>query len=216
MVYTCTIDVQSDRPNRILTVFYSLIYTVIQGKTNVCMIFQGQMGAVEKRDMASYKNKTTLGANQKYTFTRSCFARNMTNYVKAAFDEVDLAGMINENTTVVIRSTVFFDKLDEKLKELEELGDEGKRRLANYIGWRVITSNIKHISQDYRDAFEEHQQRIQGQKTKKQKSAAERCAGDLKAAMPLAIGAMYVRDFIPHDLKPKVSNLACKDENIPC
>ncbi|GAU90098.1 hypothetical protein RvY_02567 [Ramazzottius varieornatus] len=61
------------------------------------------------------------------------------------------------------------------------MGGEGKRHLANYIGWRVITSHIKHFSQDYRDAFEEYQQRLQGRKTKKQKTAAERCAEDLSA-----------------------------------
>jgi predicted metalloendopeptidase len=73
------------------------------------------------------------------------------------------------------------------------------------MGWRIITGNIMYMSKEYRDAQEEHSQRIQGQKSKKEKTAAERCAADVGSAFPLAVGAIYVRDYLPVDLKPKAS-----------
>ncbi|OWA50600.1 Endothelin-converting enzyme 1 [Hypsibius exemplaris] len=161
--------------------------------------------AVQKRDLSELKNKTTLGANQAATFTRSAFFRRFSDFLRGTFQPVGLADHITSQSPIVLRYTPFFDRMDEKLLELETLNDAGKRRLANYIGWRVITGNIQYLSKNYRDTFEEHQQRIQGQKVKKEKTAAERCATDVGGALPLALSAIYVRDHVPADLKAKAS-----------
>jgi predicted metalloendopeptidase len=160
---------------------------------------------VEKRDLSQFKNKTSLGSNQEKTFTRSAIFRKMTDLIQAFFDAVGLSDKINSQTPVVLRYSPFFDRMDQKFFELEGLENAGKRRLANYIGWRIITRNVPHISEEYRDAYEENSQRIQGQKTKKQKSAAQRCATEVASTFPLAVGAIYVRDNIPSDQKSKAS-----------
>jgi predicted metalloendopeptidase len=160
---------------------------------------------VEKRDLSQFKNKTSLGSNQEKTFTRSAIFRKMTDLIQAFFHPVGLSDKIDSQTPVVLRYSPFFDRMDEKLFQLQQLEDAGKRHIANYIGWIIITRNLKYLSKDYRDAYEDHVQRIFGQKTAQQKTTAERCATDVVSALPLAVGAVYVRDHIPIDLKSKAS-----------
>ncbi|OWA50602.1 Endothelin-converting enzyme 1 [Hypsibius exemplaris] len=161
--------------------------------------------AVEKRDFSALKNKTTLGANQAATFTRSAFFRNMTGYLRAVFEPVGLSHLINPQTPIVLRAASFFDRLDEKFLELERLNDTGKRRLANYIGWRVIVSSILQLPKKYRDEWAEQLRRIQGQVTRRETPTKERCATEVLSAMPWAVDAMYIRDYVPKDLKTKAS-----------
>ncbi|OWA50603.1 Endothelin-converting enzyme 1 [Hypsibius exemplaris] len=160
---------------------------------------------IEKRDVHAFKNKTTLGANQAKTFTRSAFFRNMTGYLQAIFEPVGLSHLINSHTPILVRTAPFFDRVDGKLLELERLKVFGKRRLANYIGWKVIARYIEQLSKPYRDEWAKHWQRIEGKVVAHEKPATERCATDVTSSMPWAVDAVYVRDFVPKDLKEQAA-----------
>lgn len=104
-------------------------------------------------------------------------------------------------------STDWFVNLDAKLKEYEDQEDVGKRKMANYIGWRIISENNDYLHKAFRDAFARHEGRIQGKQLKEEKetkSTHERCTSKVASWFPLTLGAMYVRDMVPPNLKKTV------------
>lgn len=67
----------------------------------------------------------------------------MTSFIQTVFAPVGLNSNITSDTVVILPFPSFFERLDDKLRDLEDLGDAGKRQMANYIGWGIISSNIQ-------------------------------------------------------------------------
>ncbi|XP_055332163.1 LOW QUALITY PROTEIN: endothelin-converting enzyme homolog [Paramacrobiotus metropolitanus] len=163
-----------------------------------------QLTSVEQRNYERYKNKLSLRSIQHTMHFKSTIFQNLTNLVKSTFTPVNLDDLISHSTKVVSAVTNYLAKVDEKLYELEQEGETGKRRLANFIGWQIFMAYQKRLEK-YRDAYEVLQQKIYGRKQKQEKTVGELCASDVTVSLPLAVSAMYVRDYVPKDLKAKAS-----------
>ncbi|XP_055357890.1 neprilysin-11-like [Paramacrobiotus metropolitanus] len=162
--------------------------------------------AVEKRNLTILKIKTSFTTVQRDVFYRSRFAQQLFDYVQDLYDVLQLGDRITPTMDIVLRSPGWYDKLDEKLMELEN-GIAGKRYLANYIGWRIITESIDYLNKDLRDALSQHNSRIKGTKQPRDKPSSERCANEISNVMPNVLGALYVRDMVQPLLKQKASTL---------
>ncbi|XP_055347188.1 neprilysin-11-like isoform X1 [Paramacrobiotus metropolitanus] len=151
--------------------------------------------------------KMTLTRLQERHQFNSSLLRNLTAYVQAYFAEAGITEKIHGNTTVIADYPKFWRTLDKKLVELEQQGENGLRRMANYFGWRAIVTALRHLSKDYRHKLAEFNQKAsaRGQKVRDDPTAEERCLGIVTGAMPLAMGALYVRNIIPKDMKPKAT-----------
>ncbi|XP_055336675.1 neprilysin-11-like [Paramacrobiotus metropolitanus] len=158
--------------------------------------------AVEQKSDKKFLNKITLSELSTNPF-RSAVLTNITGYIKTIFQAAGQG--VFEDSIVVVPDLQFWDKLDAKLLELEELGEEGKRRMANYIGWQMIKGYAAYLSYDYRRADAEYSQKVTGTAEIYMASVGERCLQIITGFMPLALGAVYVRDVVPPDLKEKAT-----------
>ncbi|XP_055347187.1 neprilysin-11-like [Paramacrobiotus metropolitanus] len=166
-----------------------------------------QLSATEANNDDIYLNKMTLGEFEtRYNFNSSVF-RNTTHRLRLLFDNAKLGYLIHYGTKIVLPNLTFFPKLDQKLVEFEQQGEEGTRRLATYIGWQIINGFTDYLNKDYRDAMLAHTQRISGRVQKRDPSAGERCWDTAKGLMPLAVGALYVRDVVQKSVKPKATQM---------
>lgn len=156
--------------------------------------------------MDIYKNKLTLDSLQYRNTFKSAFVKNLTAFIRDAFGPANFSHQIKPSTVIILPNPGFLEKLDELLVMYEKQGDEGKKKLANYIGWQIVSNNADNLAKDYRDAAAQHTQRISGRKTKRDESPEEHCNWIAAKAMPLAVGAIYVRDVVPPDLKSKVNH----------
>ncbi|OWA50601.1 Endothelin-converting enzyme 1 [Hypsibius exemplaris] len=133
------------------------------------------------------------------------FFKDFTSFFQRAFEPVGLSSSITEDTEILIRDRQYFDKMYELMGNITNLAEAGQRRLANYVGWRIIERKLRDLSKPYRNAWNEHEQRRYGEVTTPETSAAERCANNIAETFPLALGVMYVRDRVPPQLKSKAS-----------
>ncbi|XP_055347191.1 endothelin-converting enzyme 1-like [Paramacrobiotus metropolitanus] len=154
-----------------------------------------------------YFTKTTLATFGEAHQFKSWLLKNMTSYIKAYCAEVGLTEQIDDNTTVIAANPKFWQVLDNILDELDKQGEQGLKRLANYIGWRVIEASVDHLSKKYRQKLAGFVQAVsvKGQKNRNNLTAEERCVDVVANAMPLAMGALYVREVVPNDLKTQVT-----------
>lgn len=170
----------------------------------ILFIFKAKLTEENEKNQSIYLNKPTL--DQFQSSFKSQYLRNITNYILAFFAPVNMTDRIQANTTVIVPNPEFFNKLDKVMIKLERQKLDGKRRMANYIGWHVITKYIEFLPVEYRDKLAEHIWRISGNKPSPETPTeiAERCMKLATKFMPLAMGAMYIRDVVPADLKRKV------------
>ncbi|XP_055347090.1 neprilysin-11-like [Paramacrobiotus metropolitanus] len=164
-----------------------------------------KLTAVENADDSIYLNRMTLSQLQdRYQFNSSIL-RNLTNYVREYYSAANLSSAITDNTTVVVPNLRFLPVIDARLAEFESQGEEGKRRLANYIGWQLVSGMPIYLPKEYRYALAEYSQRITGRKAKRDPPVGERCLSIVTQTMPLCMGAMYVRDSVPSGMKSKAT-----------
>lgn len=149
------------------------------------------------------ENLVTLDAIQSSYPFKSSLLRNLTNFIKAIFEPVGLSGSINGSIKVANVAPKFLESLDVKLWETEQLGDVGKRRLANAIGWRVIASFSDHLPSEIGREFKEFTRKLNGGKEEEHEPATERCVNFISKSMPLAIDAMYINADILKSMQLK-------------
>ncbi|XP_055356520.1 neprilysin-11-like [Paramacrobiotus metropolitanus] len=150
--------------------------------------------AVEKSSDTIYLNKFTLKAFKNHYKFKSAILRNITKYLRAYFAVANRSAAITDDTIVIVPTLRYWNKLDDKLVELENQGAEGRRRMANYIGFKLIFSVLPYLSKDYRDIVEDWSINIE-----------DKCMDVVKINMPLALSTLCVRDIVPKDLKKKIS-----------
>lgn len=80
--------------------------------------------------------------------------------------------------------------------------------MANYIGWQLVFSNIDTLSKDIQEIKERYLQRIglakQAPQDSPEEAATSTCIQTLQKALPLSLALLYVQNFVPADLQPKV------------
>ncbi|XP_055353231.1 membrane metallo-endopeptidase-like 1 [Paramacrobiotus metropolitanus] len=163
------------------------------------------LSAIEAQNDSINLNKMTLDEFSKRNQFNSSILKNITEYLKAYFKEANITGIINNDTVVVVPNLSFWSKLDAKFAEFEQLGAEGMKRAANYLGWRGIQHALRFLSRGYRQTRAEYEQKRTGMKAKKETPPGERCLYVVAESMPLTMGALFVRDIIPKDLKEKAT-----------
>ncbi|XP_055356517.1 endothelin-converting enzyme 1-like isoform X2 [Paramacrobiotus metropolitanus] len=158
-------------------------------------VFLGKerLTAVELKNDSITLNKFTLKTFKNHHKFKSTILRNITGYLQAYFAVANQTTAITDDTVVIVPTLRYWDKLDQKLAELEKQGVEGRRRMANYIGFKLIYSVLKYLSKEYRDIVENPS------------SIEDKCMSIIKSTMPLALGTLYVRDVVPKDLKKKAT-----------
>ncbi|XP_055356519.1 membrane metallo-endopeptidase-like 1 [Paramacrobiotus metropolitanus] len=150
--------------------------------------------AVEKENDTIYLNKFTLKTFKKHYEFNSGILRNITGYLQAYFAVANRSEVITDDTIIIVPTLRYWNKLDDKLAELENQGAEGRRRMANYISFKLIYSVLQYLSSEYRDIVDNSRINIES-----------KCLDVIKNTMPLALGALYVRDILPKDLKEKAT-----------
>ncbi|XP_055347406.1 neprilysin-11-like isoform X2 [Paramacrobiotus metropolitanus] len=135
--------------------------------------------AEQTQDLTDRKTVITLGQLQKNRNFQSTLFSNLTDLIHTLFDRVNKSNMITDDTPVVDMSPQYLMKLDEKLREMDSAGEEGKRRLANYIGWKVIVGSRNWLPKKYRTKFTGHME--------------SQCMAYVTDVMPLAINEMCTR-----------------------
>ncbi|XP_055356515.1 endothelin-converting enzyme homolog [Paramacrobiotus metropolitanus] len=153
-----------------------------------------RLTAVELNNDTIFLNKFSLKTFKNHHKFKSAILRNITGYLQAYFAVANRSAAITDDTIVIVPTLRYWNKLDDKLVELEKQGEEGKRRMANYIGYKLIDSVLKYLSKDY--------QAINGEVAS---SVEDKCLDIIKNTMPLALGTLYVRDIVPRDLKKKAT-----------
>ncbi|XP_055353221.1 membrane metallo-endopeptidase-like 1 [Paramacrobiotus metropolitanus] len=163
------------------------------------------LSAVDSQNDSIFLNKMTLSEfAQRYQFNSSLM-KNMTEYLRACFKEANMMSVVHNDTVVVVPNLSFWSKLDTKFVEFEQQGAEGMKRAANYIGWRGIHHALSSLSLNYRRRRAEYEEQISGMKAEQELPAGQRCLHTVTESLPLAMGALFVRDVIPKDLKQKAA-----------
>ncbi|XP_055356514.1 uncharacterized protein LOC129601679 isoform X2 [Paramacrobiotus metropolitanus] len=150
-----------------------------------------QLTAVEMTNDTIFLNKFSLKSFKAHYNFRSAILRNITEYIQAVFAVANRSEAITEDTTIIVPDVRYWPVLDAKLVELEEQGTEGLRRMANYIGWKLIDSVLDYLPVEY--SFQ-HSDRTSS-------NVNDTCLDIMKKTMPLALGTLYVRDVVPKDMK---------------
>lgn len=160
--------------------------------------------SLEMRDITRLTNKVTFNTTHQKLDFKSKFLRRLVDYTRGIFAFVGLEDKISGDTSFILTCEKFLQRLDDKLDILEKQPN-GKRVLANYIGFQVVSLHAKRLSKPFRDAFDEHTQRTTGRKTRENKSVNQSCVAEVVEEMPLATSAAYVRDHMDPLIKKKVS-----------
>ncbi|XP_055353226.1 membrane metallo-endopeptidase-like 1 isoform X2 [Paramacrobiotus metropolitanus] len=163
------------------------------------------LSAMDAQNDSIYLNKMTLSEFYQRNQFNSSLMKNMTEYMQAYFKEANITGIIHNDTVVVVPNLSLWSKLDAKFAEFEQQGAEGMKRVANYIGWRGIQHALRYLSLNYRRTQAEYEQKTTGRKVKEEPPAGERCLDIATESMPLTMGALFVRDTVPKDLKEKAT-----------
>ncbi|XP_055356528.1 membrane metallo-endopeptidase-like 1 [Paramacrobiotus metropolitanus] len=159
-------------------------------------LFLGMEGltATERKNDAIYLNKFTLKAFKNHNKFKSAILRNITGYLQAYFAVANQSEVITDDTIVTVPSLRYWSKLDDKLVELEKQGADGRRRMANYIGLKLIFIVMQYLSKEYKNLVGASSTSVQ-----------DDCLDVIKTYMSLALGTLYVRDIVPKDLKKKAT-----------
>ncbi|XP_055347185.1 neprilysin-11-like isoform X1 [Paramacrobiotus metropolitanus] len=166
-----------------------------------------KLTTVESMNDSLFLNKVPLSDFGEKFCLNSSILRNIPMYIAAYFTETNVTNTISANNTLVVPNEKFWPKLNIRLAEWESGGDAGLKQIANYIGWSVISRALDYLPVDYRFALAEYNQKISGKTAPDNPPAGERCLTVVTGAMPLAIGAVYVRDTLPKQLKEKATNM---------
>ncbi|GAV00807.1 hypothetical protein RvY_11604-1 [Ramazzottius varieornatus] len=164
----------------------------------------------QQEDISLATNKTTLGSFQDGALKRSSLFQRFIEFHRALLAIANVTFRIDRNTVVVPLTFDVFVGLDQIVASLEAMGDEGKRRLANYIGWQLINANVPYLSRDVQELHENHLRRIRVLKEDSPPVAnitESKCIGTMQSMLPLALETLYVRKYVPADLQPKVAML---------
>ncbi|GAU95373.1 hypothetical protein RvY_07002-2 [Ramazzottius varieornatus] len=164
------------------------------------------LGDVEQRDITMLKDKMSLGMFQNNFLNQSSFFRQFTSFTRDLFTLAILSNEIDRNTTVVPMTAEVFRRIDGLLASLESLGDVGRRRIANYVGWQLVNANLAYLTKDFAIVRQEYLSKIgMSASDPKDDTAAVECGKSLRQVMPLAVASIYVRNFVPPDLQPKAA-----------
>ncbi|GAU96910.1 hypothetical protein RvY_08279-2 [Ramazzottius varieornatus] len=177
--------------------------------------FQVGLNTVQEGDITLYTNKTTFGFFQDAALRRSSLFRRFIDFHRGFLATASVSTPIDRSTIVVPVTFEVFASLDEIVASLEVMGSEGKRQLANYIGWQLINANFPFLSKDVQEIREKHLRRIKvmNEDTPPVANQTETtCIRTLQAALPLALELLYVKKYVPSDLQPKVAMLISDTE----
>ncbi|GAU96909.1 hypothetical protein RvY_08279-1 [Ramazzottius varieornatus] len=173
------------------------------------------LNTVQEGDITLYTNKTTFGFFQDAALRRSSLFRRFIDFHRGFLATASVSTPIDRSTIVVPVTFEVFASLDEIVASLEVMGSEGKRQLANYIGWQLINANFPFLSKDVQEIREKHLRRIKvmNEDTPPVANQTETtCIRTLQAALPLALELLYVKKYVPSDLQPKVAMLISDTE----
>lgn len=182
---------------------------------NISRLFlQAGLTRIQQRDSLRRKNYVTLGDMiRKYQF-QSDMLKNLTNLTRELFQPAGMDYLINDSTITVVPNEEFFPKLDQILAKLEANKSDGKRIIANYLGWNIISAYSGRLAKDYRDASEVYTQRVSGLKKVRDTPFPEMCTGAASGKMSLAYSSVYIRDLISTTLKRTVCFLHYEQQNL--
>ncbi|XP_055356518.1 neprilysin-11-like [Paramacrobiotus metropolitanus] len=137
-----------------------------------------------------YLNKFSLKTFKNHHKFKSAILRNITGYLQAYFAVANRSEVITDDTIVIVPTLRYWNKLDDKLVALEKLEAEGRRRMANYVGYKLLYTVLKYLSKEYQSLVGFSSSSVQ-----------DTCLDVIKSTMPLVLGTLYARDVVPKDLK---------------
>ncbi|XP_055349715.1 neprilysin-11-like isoform X2 [Paramacrobiotus metropolitanus] len=156
----------------------------------------------------NFYNLRTLANVSSSLFFRSDFSDGLTDFIRNSLSVGGMGHLVSEDMVVNIQNPAAMEAFDKKMAKTEQLGVEGKRSLANYLGWKIVDSYSPHLAQSLIDELEVQQGQIAG-KTQHFKTEPiwKRCVRTVETYLPLALASIYVDKKLDKRVKQKVSNM---------
>lgn len=139
--------------------------------------------------------------SEKYFF-RSNFSEGFVNFLRNVLLPGNLQDLVKPEMLIVVPKPSSFEALDKRMVEIEAQGSNGKRLLANFVGWRLVASFGRDLSKRFKDAYEVQDRILSG--TNHTEPIWKTCIHTVAGSMPLALGSMYVEKVLDDRVQPKV------------
>ena len=153
---------------------------------------------------SSTNSMLTLGNFTRRYLSTSILGRELIPLLQRIFSVVGLQRLINGTVVVEVANLQFFQRLAVQLQALDRLGHEGKKILANYLGWRVVFAHLTTLPAEFLNSFNKFSQLVSGANNEQHTERETTCADLVTSAMPFAVGFEYTNKLVPTAAKEKV------------
>ncbi|XP_055349779.1 neprilysin-1-like [Paramacrobiotus metropolitanus] len=150
-------------------------------------------------------NLLTLANVSSNLFFRSDFSDGLTDFLRASLTSSGLAHLVSKDLIVNIPKPASIVAFDKQMARIEQRGVEGKRLLANHLGWMIVTKYGVDLSQSLYDTFEMQKRIISGES--QTDPLWKRCVQKVETYLPLALASLYVDKKLDRHSKQKVSDM---------
>ncbi|OQV15650.1 Neprilysin-11 [Hypsibius exemplaris] len=164
------------------------------------------------------KNLMSISAFIRQYEPTSRLGRELLNLFKTVLKGVRLDNSLTASSVINVENPTFFQLLGSQLGTVERLGVDGKRVLANYIGWNIVFTQLPLLGSAYRRALQTFATsagvivELDGTGGLG-KPKWQECVEFVNGKMGNAVGALYVREFVPPEAKAKVMDIIAMVKN---
>ena len=130
--------------------------------------------------------------------------RELLSLLHKVFSAVQPRVLINESLVISVQNAGFYGLLGEQLASVEREGNDGKRILANYIGWSIVFSQLPLLPLDYQNALQQFSTASGILFKGLESDAWEDCLSLVNSAMPNAVTFLFGSKYLPLSSKAKV------------
>ena len=130
--------------------------------------------------------------------------RELLSLLRKVFSAVQPRVLINESLVISVQNAGFYGLLGEQLASVEREGNDGKRILANYIGWSIVFSQLPLLPLDYQNALQQFSTASGILFKGLESDTWEDCLSLVNSAMPNAVAFLYGSKYLPLSSKAKV------------
>ncbi|XP_055349740.1 neprilysin-1-like [Paramacrobiotus metropolitanus] len=161
--------------------------------------------SLELKEFEKFYNLHTLANVTSSLFFRSNFSKGVFGFIRDSLTFGSMGHLASEDMVVNIPKPAAMEAYDKKMAEIEKLGVEGKRFLANHLGWKIVAGYSADLAQPLFDTFELQGRILSGKN--KTDPIWKRCVWTAEAYLPLAVASLYVDKVLDKHVKQKVSDM---------